>query len=106
MKLKKNRKREELLSSLHDGDVVEGKVARLTDFGAFIDLGGVDGLVHVSEIAHQHVGKPSDALTVGEDVQVKFFQLIQKKDVFLYLLKKHCLDHGQISKQKQPLGLF
>ena len=53
----KESKKEELLSSLHDGDVVEGKVARLTDFGAFIDLGGVDGLVHVSEIAHQHVGK-------------------------------------------------
>ena len=53
----KESKKEELLSSLHDGDVVEGKVARLTDFGAFIDLGGVDGLVHVSEIAHQHVGQ-------------------------------------------------
>ncbi|MGC2933410.1 S1 RNA-binding domain-containing protein, partial [Enterococcus faecalis] len=52
----KESKKEEILSSLHDGDVVEGKVARLTDFGAYIDLGGVDGLVHVSEIAHQHVG--------------------------------------------------
>ena len=71
----KESKKEELLSSLHDGDVVEGKVARLTDFGAFIDLGGVDGLVHVSEIAHQHVGKPSDALTVGEDVQVKILSI-------------------------------
>ena len=71
----KESKKEELLSSLHDGDVVEGKVARLTDFGAFIDLGGVDGLVHGSEIAHQHVGKPSDALTVGEDVQVKILSI-------------------------------
>ena len=71
----KESKKEELLSSLHDGDVVEGKVARLTDFGAFIDLGGVDGLVHVSEIAHKHVGKPSDALTVGEDVQVKILSI-------------------------------
>ncbi|WP_368567458.1 30S ribosomal protein S1 [Enterococcus faecalis] len=71
----KESKKEELLSSLHDGDVVEGKVARLTDFGAFIDLGGVDGLVHVSEIAHQHVGKLSDALTVGEDVQVKILSI-------------------------------
>lgn len=71
----KESKKEELLSSLHDGDVVEGKVARLTDFGAFIDLGGVDGLVHVSEIAHQHVSKPSDALTVGEDVQVKILSI-------------------------------
>ncbi len=48
----------------------------------------MDGLVHVSEIAHQHVGKPSDALTVGEDVQVKILSINQKKDVFLYLLKE------------------
>lgn len=47
------------------GDVVEGKVARLTNFGAFIDLGGVDGLVHVSEISFERVGKPSDVLKVG-----------------------------------------
>lgn len=59
------------LAEIHEGDVLEGKVARLTDFGAFVDLGGVDGLVHVSEIAHEHVSKPSDALKVGQDVKVK-----------------------------------
>ena len=66
----------------------------------------MDGLVHVSEIAHQHVGKPSDALTVGEDVQVKILSINPEEGRIFYLLKKHCLDHGQISKQKQPLGLF
>src|SRR5699024_8546111 len=44
----KEQQRAEVLSTLHEGDVVEGKVARLTDFGAFVDLGGIDGLVHVS----------------------------------------------------------
>lgn len=71
----KDSKKKALIDQLHEGDVVDGKVARLTDFGAFIDLGGIDGLVHVSEIAHQHVGKPSDVLTVGDDVKVKILSI-------------------------------
>lgn len=63
-------KKQELLASIKEGDVVEGTVARLTDFGAFVDLGGIDGLVHVSEISHSHIAKPSDALKVGDKVQV------------------------------------
>ncbi|GAA3024356.1 30S ribosomal protein S1 [Tetragenococcus solitarius] len=66
----KEEKKAELLSSISEGDVIEGTVARLTDFGAFIDLGGIDGLVHVSEISHSHVGKPSDVLSVGDKVNV------------------------------------
>lgn len=63
-------KKQELLASIKEGDVVEGTVARLTDFGAFVDLGGIDGLVHVSEISHSHIAKPSDALKVGDKVKV------------------------------------
>ncbi|MBM7709361.1 30S ribosomal protein S1 [Enterococcus lemanii] len=63
-------KRDALLATLKEGDQVEGTVARLTDFGAFVDLGGVDGLVHVSEISHAHIAKPSDVLKVGDKVQV------------------------------------
>lgn len=63
--------REKIMGSLKVGDIVEGKVARLTNFGAFVDLGGIDGLVHVSEISYDHVSKPSDILKVGEDVKVK-----------------------------------
>lgn len=66
----KEKKKAALLESIHEGDVIEGTVARLTDFGAFIDLGGIDGLVHVSEISHAHVGKPSDVLNVGDKVNV------------------------------------
>lgn len=66
----KEEKKAELLSSISEGDQVEGTVARLTDFGAFIDLGGMDGLVHVSEISHAHVAKPSDVLSVGDKVEV------------------------------------
>ncbi len=62
------------------GDVVEGKVARLTNFGAFIDLGGVDGLVHVSEISYERVGKPADVLKVGQDVKVKVLAVDEERD--------------------------
>ncbi|MBD0968428.1 30S ribosomal protein S1 [Lactobacillus crispatus] len=62
---------DKVASQLVIGDVVEGKVSRLTNFGAFIDVGGVDGLVHISEISYKHVDKPSDVLKVGQDVKVK-----------------------------------
>ncbi|AIG65661.1 30S ribosomal protein S1 [Weissella tructae] len=79
-----NEERSEALSrifnELAEGDVVEGKVARMTNFGAFIDLGGVDGLVHVSEISHDRVSQPSDVLAVGDDVKVKILGLDPEKE--------------------------
>ena len=64
-------KRAAVFEGIQEGSVVTGKVARLTNFGAFIDLGGVDGLVHISQISHEHVAKASDKLKVGEEVQAK-----------------------------------
>ncbi|EPN4970197.1 30S ribosomal protein S1 [Staphylococcus pseudintermedius] len=65
------KKKAELLQSIKAGDVIEGKVARLTNFGAFIDLGGVDGLVHVSELSHEHVKSPKEVVSIGDTVKVK-----------------------------------
>ena len=64
-------KKASLLDSLNAGDVIEGTVARLTNFGAFVDIGGVDGLVHVSELSHQHVQSPEEVVSVGDKVNVK-----------------------------------
>ncbi|WP_019391666.1 30S ribosomal protein S1 [Priestia filamentosa] len=64
-------KKQELLHSLEEGQVLEGTVQRLTDFGAFVDIGGVDGLVHISQLSHTHVEKPSDVVTEGDKVNVK-----------------------------------
>lgn len=64
-------KKASLLDSLSEGDVIDGKVARLTNFGAFIDIGGVDGLVHVSELSHEHVESPEQVVSVGDNVKVK-----------------------------------
>ncbi|WP_262314576.1 30S ribosomal protein S1 [Lacticaseibacillus parakribbianus] len=76
----KKEARQEIFAKIQPGDVVEGKVARLTNFGAFVDLGGVDGLVHVSEIAFDHVDKPSDVLKVGQDVKVKVLAVDPDRD--------------------------
>ena len=69
----------EVFSKLSVGEVVEGTVARLTDFGAFVDLGGVDDLVHVSEISHDRVKNPADVLTKGDKVDVKILALDTEK---------------------------
>lgn len=64
-------KKEDLLNNISQGDVLEGTVARIANFGAFIDLGGVDGLVHVSELSHDHVKSPDEVVKVGDTVKVK-----------------------------------
>ncbi|MFC0559862.1 30S ribosomal protein S1 [Halalkalibacter alkalisediminis] len=69
-----------VLQSLKAGDIVEGKVQRLTDFGAFIDVGGVDGLVHISQLAHHRVDKPSDVVKEGENVKVKILSVDQDSE--------------------------
>ena len=67
--------KEERLANLEAGQVIEGKVARITDFGAFIDLGGIDGLVHISELAHEHVDHVSDVIKEGETLKVKILSV-------------------------------
>ncbi len=66
--------REELLNSIKEGSVVEGKVKNLTDYGAFIDLGGMDGLVHITDIAWNKINSPSEVLTLGENIKVKILK--------------------------------
>ncbi|MEG7281312.1 30S ribosomal protein S1 [Bacillus sp. 0909A] len=63
--------KQDLLQSLEVGSVLDGKVQRLTDFGAFVDIGGIDGLVHISQLSHSHVEKPSDVVEEGQEVKVK-----------------------------------
>ncbi|WP_216829268.1 30S ribosomal protein S1 [Alkalihalobacterium elongatum] len=75
-----NNKKLSVLSSLNEGDVVEGTVQRLTDFGAFVDLGGVDGLVHISQLAHHRVDKPSDVVKEGDQVRVKVLAVDAEKE--------------------------
>ncbi|MED1300979.1 30S ribosomal protein S1 [[Bacillus thuringiensis] serovar konkukian] len=71
VELELDSKKKEAISSLKEGDVVEGTVQRLTDFGAFVNVGGVDGLVHISQISHERVEQPSEILEQGQKVKVK-----------------------------------
>ena len=64
-----------MLETLQAGQVIEGTVQRITDFGAFVDIGGIDGLVHVSQLSHEHVDKPSDVVSEGETVKVKILSI-------------------------------
>ncbi len=63
-------KREEILSKIEVGSVLDGKVSSIQDYGAFVDVGGIEGLVHVSEISHSRVKSPKEVLSVGQDVKV------------------------------------
>lgn len=71
--------KQKVMAELQEGQVLEGTVQRLTQFGAFVDVGGVDGLVHVSEIAWSHVDKPADALSEGDKVTVKVLKVDPEK---------------------------
>ncbi|MBB6674166.1 30S ribosomal protein S1 [Cohnella nanjingensis] len=67
--------KQSIMASLQPGQVIEGTVQRLTPFGAFVDIGGVDGLVHVSEIAWSHVAHPADVVSEGQSVKVKVLKV-------------------------------
>jgi len=67
--------REQILTRLQPGQIVEGKVSNIVDFGAFVDLEGIDGLIHISEISWSHVNHPSEVLGIGETVRVKVLDI-------------------------------
>ncbi len=71
----RDRIKEHLLEELEEGNIVQGKVSSLRDFGAFVDLGGADGLIHVSELAWRRIRHPGEVLNVGDEVEVYILQL-------------------------------
>jgi small subunit ribosomal protein S1 len=67
--------RQAILDRLNPGDVVEGQISNIVDFGAFVDLDGMDGLIHISELSWSHVNHPSEVLEIGQDVRVKVLDI-------------------------------
>jgi small subunit ribosomal protein S1 len=67
--------REQILGRLQPGMIVEGKISNIVDFGAFVDLEGIDGLIHISELSWSHVNHPSEVLSIGETVRVKVLDI-------------------------------
>jgi small subunit ribosomal protein S1 len=72
--------REQLLSSLQEGTIVKGIVKNITDYGAFVDLGGIDGLLHITDLAWRRVRHPSEVLAVGDEVTAKVLKFDQEKN--------------------------
>jgi len=71
--------RQKLLETLHEGAIVKGVVKNITDYGAFVDLGGIDGLLHITDMAWRRVRHPSEVLTVGQEVEAKVLKFDQEK---------------------------
>jgi small subunit ribosomal protein S1 len=67
----KGKHKKNLLNTITPGSIIDGTVQRITDFGAFVDIGGIDGLVHISQLSYQHIEKPSDVVQEGQKVKVK-----------------------------------
>ena len=67
--------REQILGRLEPGQVVEGKISNIVDFGAFVDLEGIDGLIHISELSWSHVNHPSEVVSIGDTVRVKVLDI-------------------------------
>jgi len=67
--------REQILGRLEPGQVVEGKISNIVDFGAFVDLEGIDGLIHISELSWSHVNHPSEVVSIGDTVRIKVLDI-------------------------------
>lgn len=67
----KGKHKKNILNTITPGSVIDGTVQRITDFGAFVDIGGIDGLVHISQLSYEHINKPSDVVQEGQKVTVK-----------------------------------
>ena len=72
--------REKLLANLKEGTVIKGIVKNITDYGAFVDLGGIDGLLHITDLAWRRVRHPSEVLTVGDEIEAKVLKFDQEKN--------------------------
>lgn len=81
-------KAEKFWSNIHEGDVVKGVVRRITDFGAFVDVGGYDGLLHIGDIAWYRIGKVSDCLNIGDEINVVVLSLNREKELISLGLKQ------------------
>jgi small subunit ribosomal protein S1 len=96
--------RERILTSLEEGMIVRGTVSNLVDFGAFVDLEGIDGLIHISELSWQHVDHPSEVVEVGEEVEVKVLEVDRDRERISLGLKQTRKDPWQEIVERVTVG--
>jgi small subunit ribosomal protein S1 len=102
--IEKAENKQKVLEDIQAGDVIEGKVQRLTDFGAFVDIGGVDGLVHISQLSHEHVEKPSDVLAEGQEVKVKVLSIDRDSERISLSIKETLPGPWENIADRAPIG--
>jgi small subunit ribosomal protein S1 len=98
------KKKQDVLAAIQSGQVIEGTVQRITDFGAFVDIGGVDGLVHISQLSHEHVEKPSDVVAEGQQVQVKVLSVDRDNERISLSIKETLPGPWSDIDEKAPKG--
>lgn len=104
VELEKESQKEEVMDSIHPGDVLKGKVQRIASFGAFVDIGGVDGLVHISQLSHEHVEKVSDVVKEGQDVTVKVLSVDRDSERISLSIKDTLPGPWDAIEEKAPKG--
>jgi len=97
-------RKEQLLSQLKKGDVLKGVITSLTDFGAFVDLGGADGLIHLSELAWHRVDHPSEVVHVGQKVEVYVLNVDEERKRIALSLRKMLPEPWSLITEKYTLG--
>jgi small subunit ribosomal protein S1 len=100
----RQRRREELLDELKPGEVRKGVVSNLANFGAFVDLGGADGLVHISQLAWSRVNHPSEVLHVGQEVEVQVLSVDKEKKKIALSIKRAEVDPWTTVEQRYTPG--
>ena len=96
--------RQELVQNLEEGQVIDGVVKNITDYGAFVDLGGIDGLLHVTDIAWRRVNHPTEVLNIGQQVKVKIIKINHETHRISLGMKQLQDDPWQGIEAKYPVG--
>src|SRR5258708_5348615 len=97
-------RRQKLLSEMTPGDIRKGTVKNITDFGAFIDLNGIDGLLHITDMSWGRIGHPSEILKVGQDIDVVVLDINREKERVSLGLKQKLANPWDSIEQKYPVG--
>jgi small subunit ribosomal protein S1 len=100
----RNQQKREFLDSVEVGQVVKGEVKNIADFGAFIDLGGIDGLLHITDMSWGRISHPSEMLAIGDDVEVKILDIDAVKDKVSLGLKQKSENPWTSVEEKYPIG--
>ena len=104
LEAERERLRKQILQTLEVGQVREGAVKNITDFGAFIDLGGLDGLLHITDISWGRIGHPSEVLSIGDNVQVKVLNYDEERERISLGMKQLTPHPWENIEEKYPVG--